>query len=115
VTKFVTTGLQAETRAVIEAIHEAIAIPYAAATAHERTRAQILNERLMHTVVCLESLLRRDNAAELPRTLEYLREMLAKHPATGYVTWEQATARTEAGASWTDAVSLDYQDEEAAR
>lgn len=109
----VTNGLQAETRAVLEAIHEAIAIPYAATTAHERTRAEILNERLMHTVVCLESLLRRDNAAELPGTLEYLREMLAKHPANGYVTTDQARRRCEAGASWMDAVRLDYQDEEA--
>lgn len=109
------TALTSDTRAVLEAIHEAIAIPYGATTAHERTRAEILSERLMHTVVCLESLLRRDNAAELPGTLEYLREMLAKHPAAGYVTTDQARRRVDAGATWMEAVSFDYQDEETGR
>lgn len=109
--KHSTNGLSAETRAVIEAIHEAVAIPYAATVAHERTRAEILSNRLMHTVVCLESLLRRDNSDELAGTLGYLREMLAKHPATGYVTTDQAHARLDSGASWMDAVRLDYEED----
>lgn len=103
-------GLSAETRDVIEAVHDALAIPHAATVAHERTRAAIMKHRVMHAVITLESLLARDNATELPGQLEYLREQLAKHPAEGYVTWEQARQRTAAGASWADAVSLDYQD-----
>jgi hypothetical protein len=105
------TGLSAETRDVIETVHAAIAIPYAATTAHERTRAEILGHRLLATTVALQSILDRDNTDELPGILQHLRDRLAEHPATGYVTWEQATARTEAGASWADAVRLDYEED----
>lgn len=105
-----TAALAAETRDVIEAVHAAISIPFAATTAHERTRAEILDHRLLATVLTLESLLDRDNADELPGILQHLRDRLAKHPATGYVTYDQAVARMAAGASWADAVRLDYEE-----
>lgn len=105
------TGLSAETRDVIETVHAAIALPYAATTGHERTRAEILGHRLLATKVALESLLDRDSAAELPGILQHLRDTLAEHPATGYVTYDQAVARMAAGATWAEAIRLDYDDE----
>ncbi|GAA4323267.1 hypothetical protein ACFQY7_00075 [Actinomadura luteofluorescens] len=99
------TALNPETRAVIDAVLEALAIPYAATVGHEETRAKILAERLSLTVVVLETLTKRD--VGLAWSLEYLRERLADYPPTGYVTYDQAAEHLAAGASWMEAVRLD--------
>lgn len=102
------TGLSAETRAVIGVVLEALDIPYAATVAHEKTRTRILADRVMSTVVVLRGMVTRERPADLPGDLEYLREQLAAYPAEGYVTDEQARARCDAGATWPEAVALDY-------
>ena len=109
-----TTGLQAETRAVIEAVLEALDIPYAATDEHETARDVILRERLTQTVLSLDHIANRDRAEDIPRDLEYLRKRLAEHPVTGYVSSQQAADRLAAGATWLEAVRLD-QDAEAGR
>lgn len=108
------TTLSAETRAVIDAVLEAIDIPYAASIGHEETRARIMGERIMQLKVSLRMLAEASDRGDrfigetLTEGLAYLREQLAEHPAEGYVTAEQAHERCEAGATWTDAVRLDY-------
>lgn len=102
--------LTAETRDLIAAVVETLAIPYAATVGHEKTRAKILDERVMQLFVALKPL---TSAADvtverLAWVLDYLREKLAEHPPVGYVTDEQARARCDAGATWPDAVRLDY-------
>jgi hypothetical protein len=103
-----TTGpLNDQARAIVEAVLEAIDIPYAATTGHEVTREAILRHRLMHTMVCLRGILDRADApypADLEASLAYLREKNAEHPATGYVTYEQAQARLKDGMDWMMAV-----------
>lgn len=99
------TTLNPETRALVDAVLEALAIPYAATVGHEEARAKILNERLRHTLVMLQNLAARD--VDLAWSLEYLRERLAEYPPTGYVTHDQAAERLAAGASWMEAVRLD--------
>ncbi|TDB83571.1 hypothetical protein E1264_27950 [Actinomadura sp. KC216] len=98
-------ALNEETRAVIDAVLEALAIPHAATVGHEETRAKILDERLSLTVVVLENVAMR--GFDLAWSLECLRERLAEHPPTGYVTHDQAKERTAAGASWVEAVRRD--------
>lgn len=109
------TALNPETRAVIDTVLEAIDIPYAATVGHEETRARILGERIMQLKVSLRLIAeaddRRDRFMDEKFTdgLAYLRKCLAEHPPTGYVTAQQARDRTAAGASWPEAVSLNYQ------
>jgi hypothetical protein len=105
-------GLQAETLSVIETVLEALAIPHAATTGHDETRARILDERLRVTVTTLQGVIAQ--GGDLAWSLDFLREQLAEHPPTGYVTAQQATERLAAGATWTEAVRLD-QDAEAGR
>ncbi|MFG1856795.1 hypothetical protein ACGFJT_33515 [Actinomadura geliboluensis] len=99
------TALNPQTRAVIGAVLEALAIPFAATVGHEETRAKILDHRLSWTLSVLKNLAESD--ADLEWSLEYLRTCLAEHPPTGYVTYDQAHERLAAGASWMDAVRLD--------
>jgi hypothetical protein len=109
-----TAPMSAETRAVVDAVIEALAIPYAATEGHERTRQAILGHRARHLLVCMHRLADDGRPLEPAWHLDYLREMLAGHPPAGYVTVEQARERCAAGATWMQAVSLDY-DQEAGR
>lgn len=93
-------------RQALEAVLEALAIPHAATTGGDTVRNEVLVERIRHVVVFLEGLLRDEQAPQGWR-IDYLRERLAEHPPTGYVTHDQAHARLRAGASWTDAVRYD--------
>lgn len=72
-------------------ILEALDIPYAACVGDDEIRAKILDERLGHTLVMLRDWLDPDHpgyADDHHRawSLGYLREKLARHPATGYRT-----------------------------
>ena len=93
-----------ETRAVVDAVIEALDIPYAATVGHEETRQTILDERIRHLVVCMRGMVGPDPEPEW--RLAYLRDKLAEHPATGYVTIDQAQERVAQGASWSEAVRL---------
>lgn len=104
--------LHDETVKVILAVLEGIAIPHASTVAHDETRTRVLHDRLMHVQVMLESLLG-SACPNVDDAVAYLREKLNEHPPIGYVTQNQARRRCEAGATWMQAVSLDYQDKEA--
>src|ERR1022692_752978 len=82
-------------------ILEALDIPFAACAGDEEIRAKILNERLIHTLGMLREWLSPVGAGDEHRaawSLGYLREQLAKHPATGYRTdYAQGLADWAAG------------------
>ena len=83
----------------LAAVREALAIPHAATMGDDETRAKILGERLGHTVAMLSSVLDRigdGRDADIPWSVGYLREQLAKHPAEGYKTWDARVAELEA-------------------
>ncbi|HEU5024631.1 MAG TPA: hypothetical protein VFV01_06875 [Spirillospora sp.] len=101
--------LHDDTVKVILAVLEGIAIPYAATTAHDETRTRVLHDRLIHVQVTLESLLG-SAAPDVDDAVSYLQEKLAEHPPVGYITKKQAHRRIKAGATWMQAVSLDYRD-----
>jgi hypothetical protein len=99
-------GLNAQTRAVIEVVLEALHIPHAATVGDDEVRQRILNERLMWTVASLRDLVAdHDYAIAITAALAYLRERLAEHPPVGYVTSEQAHERLNQGLSWPQPVN----------
>lgn len=103
-------ALNPETRAVVDAVIEALDIPYAATVGHDETRTAILLDRVRHLLVCMRALADGDSPLSPLSAkwhLEYLRERLAGHPPVGYVTLSQAQERLAQGATWTDAVTLD--------
>lgn len=67
-------------------ILSALDIPYAASTGDDEKRQMIINMRVMITLCNLKSVLERGKAEDLKWQIDYLREELAKHPATGYRT-----------------------------
>ena len=79
-------------RDALEAIREALDIPYAATVGDEEIRAKILDHRLGHAVAMLRGVLAEDIAADVPWSVAYLRAQLAKHPAEGYKTWDERMA-----------------------
>ncbi len=85
-------------RDALEAVWEALSIPYAATVGEEVKRHEILNHRVMHAVVCLEALLGKNgHITPYPEmSIAYLREKLAEHPAEGYRTWDEAVAELKA-------------------
>ena len=112
--------MNAETRAVVDVVIEALDIPYAATVSHDETRREILNERVMHLRVCMTYLSERYRLAEkvgvpigdaVPEQLAHLRERLAEHPPSGYVTAEQARERVQQGMSWIESVALPDEEE----
>jgi hypothetical protein len=80
----------------LAAVREALDIPYAATAGDEEIRARILDDRLGHTVVMLAGILDRDTTIDIPWSVGYLREQLAKHPAAGYKTWAERMAELAA-------------------
>lgn len=95
--------LSAETRAVIALVLEALDIPSAATVGDDETRQKILDRRLLSTVVTLRSLVA--EAPNLDWALDWLRMDLARSPAAGYVTSEQARKAVECGATYSQAVT----------
>jgi hypothetical protein len=73
----------------LAAILEALDIPFGASTGDEEIRAKILSERLIHALGMLSDWLNPPAPGDERHaawSLAYLREQLAKHPATGYRT-----------------------------
>ncbi|MFC8667057.1 hypothetical protein [Streptomyces sp. NPDC057199] len=93
-------------RNLLAAVLEALDIPYPATVGHAEVCDRIRNERAMHAVIALRSVLDDKPLMDIEWTTAYLREQLAKHPATGYVTSDQARATVAEGKSWTEAVTL---------
>ncbi|MGW4022849.1 hypothetical protein [Streptomyces sp. NPDC005009] len=93
-------------RELLAAVLEALDIPHPATVGGAEAHDRVLNDRVTHVVVALRSVLDDDPLMSVEWTTAYLREQLAKHPATGYVTANQAQAALAAGKSWSEAVTL---------
>jgi hypothetical protein len=93
-------------RATLEAVLDALDIPFAATVGHAETRQKILADRAMHAVIALRSILDDADGMFAEVAVSHLRAKLAEHPATGYVTTEQAHQRLAEGANWMQAVAL---------
>lgn len=93
-------------RDLLAAILEAIDIPHPATVGGTEAHDRLLNDRAVHAKIALRNLL--DDGPDLGPawSAKYLRERLAKHPITGYVTVDQAHAALNAGKSWAEAVAL---------
>lgn len=75
-------------RHVLQAVLDALDIPFPGTVGDGEVYDRILAERIRHTVVFLRSQLN-DRTASMPPEwgLEYFQERLAENPATGYHTW----------------------------
>jgi hypothetical protein len=101
--------LSHETNELVLAVLNAIDIPYAATVAHDETRTRILLARVMHLRISLETLLGSKHQ-DVTDAIKDLEERLSEHEPIGYVTNKEAHRRIKAGATWSEAVSLDYRD-----
>lgn len=98
--------VDAEVRDLLAAVLEAIDLPHPATTGGAEVHDRLLSARVVHARVALRNLL--DDGPDLGPawTARYLRERLAEHPVTGYVTVDQAHAALAEGKSWSEAVAL---------
>lgn len=85
-----------ELRAALEVVAEALGIPHAATNGDDARRAEILQMRVMHVNVMLEAVLDEHREPTSAWSVNYCREQLAKHPATGYRTWDDVMAAQQA-------------------
>ena len=92
-------------RELLAAVLAALDIPHPA-TAGDEVYERVLSDRISHTVVVLRNLLDEKPLMGIEWTTAYLRDRLADHPPTGYVTCEQAHAALAEGKSWSEAVAL---------
>ncbi|MCX5338118.1 hypothetical protein [Streptomyces sp. NBC_00140] len=93
-------------RDLLTAVLDALDIPHPATAGGDEVYARIRNDRATHVTVALRSVLDDKPLMDIEWTTGYLREQLAKHPAVGYVTVNQARAAQAAGKSWSEAVAL---------
>lgn len=101
-----TANLPDDVRDLIAAVLEAIDLPHPATTGGSDVHDRLLATRVVHARIALRNFL--DDGPDLGPawTANYLRERLAEHPVTGYVTVDQAHAALDAGKTWTEAVTL---------
>jgi hypothetical protein len=93
-------------RGLLAAILEAIDLPHPATTGGTEVHDRLLAARAVHARIALRNLLDDVPGLGPAWTAKYLRERLAEHPVTGYVTADQAQAALDAGKTWTEAVTL---------
>lgn len=96
-------------RDLLAAVLEAIDLPHPATFSGSEVHDRLLAERVVYARLALRSALGDDALGPdmgPAWDAKFLRERLAKHPITGYVTVNQATAALDAGATWTEAVTL---------
>lgn len=92
---------------LLAAVLEALDLPHPATTGGTQAHDRLLNTRARHACIALRSVLDDDGSGMGPAwDAAYLRERLAEHPVTGYVTADQAHAALDAGQSWSEAVTL---------
>lgn len=95
-----------DVRDLLTAVLEAIDIPHPATVGGTEAHGRLLNDRAVHARIALRSVLDDKPLMGIEWTTEYLRERLAEHPITGYVTAEQAHAALDEGKTWSEAVTL---------
>ncbi|MFJ8603412.1 hypothetical protein ACIREM_32840 [Streptomyces shenzhenensis] len=101
-----TPNLPEPVRDLLAAVLEALDIPHPATVGGTEAHDRLLVDRVVHARIALRSVLRGDVLGP-EWTARYLRERIAEHPVTGYVTVEQAHAALDAGKTWSEAVTLD--------
>ena len=84
-----------EYRLVLEAVREAIDIPHPATVGDGERHGEVLARRAIVAVVLLQAALDGE-AGSMAASAAWCREELAKHPATGYRTWNEAVAERHA-------------------
>ncbi|MEE4541212.1 hypothetical protein V2S66_04420 [Streptomyces sp. V4-01] len=79
-----------ETRALLEAVREAVEIPYPATVGDGEVYARLLEDRVVDLVVFLRGVLDDSFAGSLGNDwyIAYLREQLAKKPPTTYAHYQ---------------------------
>lgn len=90
----------------LEAIRDALTLPYAATVDGDKARAKIFENRLMYVTSFLNDVLAERPGMDLGWEIAFLAERIAKHAAAGYVTHDQAQAALAQGATWSEAVAL---------
>jgi hypothetical protein len=80
-----------EYRLVLEVVREAIGIPHPATAGAAEKHAEVLSVRAIAAVVLLQAVLDGE-AGDVARSAAWCREELARHPAAGYRTWNEAVA-----------------------
>jgi hypothetical protein len=103
------TELPPPVRDLLAAVLEALDIPHPATTGGEQAHDRLLNTRAVHAAIALRAVLDDGPGLGAAWNAHYLRERLAEHPVTGYVTVEQAHAALAEGKSWSQAVTLPAQ------
>ena len=96
-------------RDLLAAVLEAIDLPHPATIGGSEAHDRLLADRVVYARLALRSALGDDALGPdmgPAWDAKYLRERLAKHPITGYVTVDQAQAALDAGQTWSEAVSL---------
>ncbi|MGQ4358886.1 hypothetical protein [Streptomyces sp. SAS_272] len=101
-----TPALADDVRDLLTAVLEAIDLPHPATTGGSEVHDRLLATRVVHARITLRNLLDDGPALGLAWSAKYLRERLAEHPVAGYVTADQAHAALDAGATWSEAVTL---------
>lgn len=76
-------------RDALVAVREALDIPHAATAGDEEIRQRIFDRRLIQVTTMLRFVLDEDDA-DVAWHVAYMRGEVAKFPATGYRTWEEA-------------------------
>ncbi|MEV5940324.1 hypothetical protein [Streptomyces sp. NPDC051994] len=75
-------------RRLLEAVYEALNLPYPATIGDRDVRDRILVERVMHARVALSAVVARGDNPEW--SADWLRDRIAEHPATGYRVFGEA-------------------------
>lgn len=78
-------------RDFLAAVLEALDIPHPATVGDAEVHDRILVDRAMHAVIALRNVAAGEQPLGVEWTTAYLREQLAKTPATGYRTWGEPT------------------------
>jgi hypothetical protein len=101
------TAIPEPVRDLLAAVLEALDLPHPASAGGTEAHDQLLVTRVTHARIALRSVLDDDGLGMGPAwDAAYLRERLAEHPVTGYITADQAHAALDAGASWSEAVTM---------
>lgn len=93
-------ALPEDVTALLRAVHEALDIPHPATVGDSEVHDRILNDRVMHAVIALRSVLDDERPSlGIEWTTEYLRARLAEHPPTGYRSWLPSGGEQDGGGS----------------
>ncbi|MFJ2007386.1 hypothetical protein [Streptomyces chartreusis] len=102
-----TSPLPDDVRDLLAAVLEAIDLPHPATHAGAEVHDRLLATRVIQARIALRAALGNDALSLGPAwDAQYLREQLARHPVTGYVTAEQAQVALDEGKTWSEAVAL---------